>query len=387
MENKSFKIRGVNLGGWLMMEGYILHGRNIAESVFKKSFKKSNGLNALKDFEKSFRDTFITEKDFKNIAVIGANTIRLPFNHKLIETKPYYFDKKGLNYLDNSFRWAEKYGLKIILDLHAAPGAQNCDWHGDCEGKAFFWEDKKCRQRAIVLWEFLADRYKNEKSLLGYDLLNEPVLNIKKEKILKTFYKDAIKKIKSVDKKNIIFLEGSVWAQKIDFLKDLIEENITISIHYYHPLSYTYNYNHFSSFPGKIDGESWDEKRIEKALKPYYEFSKENKVDIFVGEFGINWRGGYFGESEYLRSVLKVFEKYGFGHAYWTYKAVSNNTFPDGIYQHLPNNNFVKREGPVYGWENYIPSWKSNKKNIVNLWDTKNYTQNKEITNALRKYC
>ena len=42
-EAKEVFLRGVNLGGWLMMEGYILHGRNIAERIFKAEFKKRWG--------------------------------------------------------------------------------------------------------------------------------------------------------------------------------------------------------------------------------------------------------------------------------------------------------------------------------------------------------
>lgn len=386
MESKGTEIRGVNLGGWLMMEGYILHGRNIAESVYKAEFEKTNGRKALADFEDSFRDNFITEADFRNMALWGMNAARIPFNHKLVETAPNKYNEKGLSYLDKAFSWGKKHGVKIILDLHAAPGAQNCDWHGDCAGRALFWERKRYRDRALTIWEMLSDRYKNEEALLGYDVLNEPVLNGLSEKLLYDFYRLAVKAIKAVDNRHTIYLEGSSWAQKIDFLAGLSDDNISISIHYYRPLSYCFNYTPFHSFPGMNENICWDEKTIARSLKPYYSFSKKNKVKIFAGEFGINWRDNEYGELRWLDAVLRTFEDYGFDYTYWTYKAVANSHFPDGLYQSIPNSDFIRREGPLYGWENYIGMWKDRKSEIIRSWRTANYTPNKKILCKLKKY-
>src|SRR3989338_6933782 len=82
-------LRGVNLGGWLMMEGYILHSLNKAEQLFKKNFSQALGEKALKDFEKAFRKNFIQESDIREISKLGMNCIRLPFNYRMIEEKPY----------------------------------------------------------------------------------------------------------------------------------------------------------------------------------------------------------------------------------------------------------------------------------------------------------
>ena len=369
-----------------MMEGYILHGRNIAESIYKAEFAKTNGRKALADFESSFRDNFITEEDFRNMASWGVNTVRVPFNHKLIETTPNKNDEKGLRYLDRVFAWGKKHKIKIILDLHAAPGAQNCDWHADCNTRALFWEKGHFRERTLVLWELLADRYKNEEALLGYDVINEPVLGGHSEKILFDFYKQAVKTIKRIDNRHTIYLEGSIWAQKIDFMEGLIEENVSISIHYYRPLNYCFNFTPFYSFPGVIEKGRWDEKTIVRSLKPYYDFSRKHKVRIFAGEFGLNWRGGYYGELRWLDCVLKAFEDFGFDYTYWTYKAVANSLFPDGLYQNIPDSDFIKREGPLYGWENYIGMWKSKKSRIIKDWRTESYTPNRKILGTLKKY-
>jgi len=369
-------IKGVNLGGWLMMEGYILGGRNIPEKEFKKNFKKINGEVELKDFENKFRENFIKKDDFKNISLICANTIRLPFNYRIIEN--------NIEYLEKALDLAEEYNLKVILDLHAAIGSQNKDWHSDSAGEALLWKDKKYRLHTYKNWEFLADKFRNKKSLLGYDILNEPVLEDRS--ILKNFYSDLIKIIKKIDKSHIIFLEGNIWAQEIDFLKDLIEENVWISIHSYQPLNYVFNFVPLYKYPGKIDGVFWDKKRLYNYLKPYYIFSKKHNVKIYVGEFGINWRGGVFGEVDYLKDLLDIFEEFGFGYTYWTYKAVATYNFPNGIYQYLPNTKYISREGPIFGWENYIYNWKEKKEEIISFWDTSKFNPVKELIEVLKKY-
>ena len=379
-------IKGVNLGSWLLMEGYILGGPNIAETAFKRRFIDKYGKGELQKFETLFRDNFIKEDDFKQIASLGANTVRVPFNYRLLETKPYTYCSAGFSYLDKALQWAHKHGLRVILDLHAACGSQNCDWHADSTGSAELWRSRACQERTYALWEVIADRYKDSPGLEGYDFLNEPVLGKLSTNILKKFYKTLIKSVKAVDKTHTIFLEGDVWSQRIGFLRDLIDDNISLSIHTYQPLNFTFNFSRFSSFPGTIDKIRWDKKRIYDYIKPYYEFSKKNNVDIFVGEFGINWRGGFWGEQKWLECMLNAFTDFGFGYTYWTYKAMANSLFPDGLYQYLENSRYINRQGPARGWETYLEFWKNEKGLIRQFWHSKNFTENKILTKALGRF-
>jgi len=379
-------IRGINLGGWLLMEGYILGGDNICESEFKAAFRKEHGERELRSFERLFRDTFIREDDFKNIANLGANTLRIPFHHKLLESKPYSYSSQGFVYLDKALSWAQKYNLKVILDLHAACGAQNTDWHSDGGGHALLWEYEECRKRTVRLWEVVAERYKDKPALLGYDILNEPVLADAHIPVLTQLYRDIIRAVQAIDKKHIIFLEGDVWAQRIDHLADLVAEKVVVSIHTYHPLDYVFNFVPFQRFPGKLNGQQWDAKHLVKCLEPYFSFCQRYQTEIFVGEFGINWRGGFWGETEWLEGMLKAFQDYNFGYGYWTYKAVAQHTFPDGLYQMIDNPAYVNRQGPVSGWHTYADHWKREKKAIVDFWKTDNFTPNKTLIDILRRY-
>ena len=378
--------KGVNLGGWLLMEGYILGGRNISESSFKRNFKKRYGQKELSNFERNFRRVFITEEDLKRISSWGAEVVRVPFNAKLIEKKPYTYDRGGLGLLKELAGWASKLKIRLILDLHSGCAPQNKDWHSDSEGEALLWEEKEYQKRTISLWEYLADNFKEEKAIIGYDLLNEPVIEKERINILKKFYKELVNTVRAVDKEHLLFLEGNLWAQEIDFLRDLIEDKVWPSIHFYLPLDFTFNFRPHYKYPGYIGGKLWNKDTLRKILEKYYAFSRKNRVGMFVGEFGVNFRGGYFGELDWLRDCLEIFEEWGFSWTYWTYKAVANSVFPDGLIQYRENPLWVRREGPVYGWENYYDLWAKNKRKIIQSLNSENFSENKEIIDILKEY-
>ena len=374
-------LKGVNLGGWLMMEGYILHAPNFAEQIFKKNFAKALGKSALASFEKEFRGHFIREKDFKTIAGLGFNCIRLPFHYRLVEKRPYRYDAYGLLYLDRAIRWARKYRLWLILDLHAAPGAQNYDWHSDSLGEALLWKRKDFQERTFALWEFLAARYKNEPVVAGYDLLNESVTE--NTRLLNAFYKNLIKRIRKADRNHILFVEGNRWAVDLKCLERFDDDNYALSIHAYQPLDFTFNFVRHLKYPFSAKGARWNRDTLRKMLAPYRTISQERSLPIFVGEFGVNDREGYDGEDRWVRDMLSCFKEFGFHWTYWTYKAIKNSIFPDGIFSLRDNPPWVNRQGPLMGWDTYSRYWTGRKKEIIRSWHTGGFNANTRIVNAL----
>lgn len=122
-------------------------------------------------------------------------------------------------------------------------------------------------------------------------------------------------------------------------------------------------------------------------ITPYYKLAEKWQVPIYVGEFGVNYRSPkYHGELRYLRDILDCFRRFDFHWTYWTYKTVDIAIYPNGIYQYLANAPWVKREGPILGWENFYHLWRSHKNKIAASWRTEKFTQNKYISNLLRRY-
>jgi glucan 1,3-beta-glucosidase len=63
-------------------------------------------------------------EDFNKIKQSGFNVVRIPVGYWAYDTlgSPYV---SGANvYIDAAVDWARSLGLKIIVDLHGAPGSQ-----------------------------------------------------------------------------------------------------------------------------------------------------------------------------------------------------------------------------------------------------------------------
>lgn len=124
------KIHGVNLGGWLVLEPWITPSlfeatgnENIVDEwTFGELQDRDNATAALK----AHWDSWITEDDFKQIAKAGLTHVRLPIGYWAFETgpgEPYISGQQP--YLLAALDWAAKYGIKVNVDLHGAPGSQN----------------------------------------------------------------------------------------------------------------------------------------------------------------------------------------------------------------------------------------------------------------------
>jgi endoglucanase len=381
-KGRTVSLRGLNLGGWLMMEAYFMHSPNSTpEQMFKQNFAKALGEKALDDFETSFRKIFIQEKDLAWIAKQGFNCLRVPFNFRLIEKEPYKYSEAGFAYLDNVIRWAKKYKIWLILDLHAAPGAQNHDWHSDSLGQAELWTSLENRKRTYAIWEAVAGRYKNEEWVAGYDVLNESVTS--DIKTLNRFYHELIPLIRSIDKNHILFIEGNRWSQDLVCLDEFNDDNYALSIHNYEPIQFTFNFTPCLHYP-LTKQLKWNRSVIRRHLESYRKISEKRRVPIFVGEFGVNYREGLYGEHLWVRDVIKAFNDYSFHWTYWTYKAVKNSTFPDGVLSYYDNPVWVNRAGPKMGWETYHLHWPQHRREMIDSWDSRNFKVNTKVIEVLK---
>ncbi|KAG1864692.1 glycoside hydrolase family 5 protein [Suillus subalutaceus] len=126
----SQKVRGVSLGGWLVLEPWITpsifdntgNPNIIDEWTFGQYYDRTTAANVLQNHW----NTWITQNDFANIAAAGLNHVRLPIGYWAFEVGPGEPYIQGqLPYLQNAVQWAGQYGLMLIVDLHGAPGSQN----------------------------------------------------------------------------------------------------------------------------------------------------------------------------------------------------------------------------------------------------------------------
>lgn len=164
-------MRGVNLGGWLVLEKWltpgIFSGTNAADEYTLS--KTSEGMRRIKNH----RQTFITEKDFRWLNDHGINFVRIPVGYWVFDSIDGY--APSVAYLDNAMNWAEKHNIRVLIDLHGARGSQNgFDSSGKAGSREWFTRQDYQDETLVVLRQ-IAERYKDSPALWGIELLNEPM--------------------------------------------------------------------------------------------------------------------------------------------------------------------------------------------------------------------
>jgi endoglucanase len=266
--NKPIKLKGVDFGGWLIWEGWIWsQGFDyIGETPIMNNLASLVGQARADQFREDVRNNFIREADVQAVSSYGLNVIRVPINHKLLEqqTPPYNIRTQGWTVLDNVIAWSKKYNVHVVLDMHAAPCGQMFAFVSDWTGPDYFWWNQQCKDRYYNLWTAIADRYKNETTVAGYDLLGETIAG---DAELTDLYQHATTAIRSVDKNHAIIYEGNNMARDFDFMTAKFDSNQILSAHDY-----------AWAFPGED---------ISVRIANKYEAASERlNSPMYIGEFG-----------------------------------------------------------------------------------------------------
>lgn len=190
----SQKVRGVNLGGWFVLEPWITPSIFSAagDSVVDEwTFCATLGQAECQARLEAHWSSWITEADFAAIAAAGLNHVRIPIGYWAVEPLPGDPYVQGqLPYMDQAVAWAGNAGLKVIVDLHGAPGSQNgydnSGHYGPIE-----WQTGNTVPETITAIRSLASRYATLPQVTAIAVLNEPFgpsLDINE---LKKFYYDG----------------------------------------------------------------------------------------------------------------------------------------------------------------------------------------------------
>lgn len=322
---KETQLKGFCIGSWLMLENFMM-GYPGVEQHLRYYMEKYGGTDKNNYFFEKLMDKFIIEDDIAFIKSMGCNVVRLPFNYRLFESDlhPFKYCDKAFIHIDRLVDLCKKHGMYVILDMHAAPGYQNADWHSDnYTGEARLYREANYQQRTVELWKYIANRYKNEDTIAGYDLLNEPVaLTNEDAMMLNKIYRDIAKAIREVDKKHIIFLKGNMWGQTFDTFEEPFEDKLAYSCHFYtEPGLMQIEYPNNS-----LGKDSCSKEMLEKAMDSRDSFMRKNNVPCWVGEFGTIESDPCFTASKekIIIDQLDIFNERGHSWTVWSYKDVGN---------------------------------------------------------------
>ncbi len=299
-------IKGTNLGNWLNPEGYMFGFNKTSSGRFiNEMFCQMVGPEYVSEFWKQFKNNYITRKDIEFIASTGANTIRLPFHYKLFTDEDYMglnVDQDGFARVDSVINWCYDNNLYLILDMHNAPGGQTGDNIDDSYGYPWLFECEASQQLFCDIWRKIADYYKNEPVILGYDLINEPIapyfenmeaLNQK----LEPLHKRVVKAIREVDNNHIILIGGAQWNGNFKPFKDATyDDKLMYSCHRY-------------------GGEP-----IKEAIQEIINFRDSVNLPMYMGEIGHN-------TDEWQAAFCRTMKENNIGYTFWPYKKINNSSF------------------------------------------------------------
>lgn len=170
------RIKGVNLGNWLVLEKWmnpaLFYGTD-AQDEYDLPRQLSKEVYEARIM--IHRSEYICERDFVTIKSMGMNTVRIPVPFFVFgDVEPYI---GCVNELDKAFNWAERYGLKILIDLHTVPGGQNGFDNGGISGVCKWSRSKEKMEFSLHVLERLAQRYGSREGLFGIQPVNEPILD------------------------------------------------------------------------------------------------------------------------------------------------------------------------------------------------------------------
>ena len=301
-------LRGVNFGNWLVWEGYMMNiepGKDIrrekSPTQIRGIFKDLLGNDEAKvaNFENNWRNSYITNADFAQAKALGYNVIRIPFPYNIFWNSAAGTVKNdGFLWLDRAVTWAKNNNIHVIFVLHTAPGYQSegytCD---NPDGRPpMFWSDENNVTIASNIWRAIAEHYRyypGNEWIAGYDLLNEPRLDIQADKVkILPAYRKMTNNIRAVDPNHLIFAEGNYWSSDFWDMQERWDPNLVFSNHYYG--------NQAEADPNpKLD----EIKGIGAKLN----------IPIFVGEFGEN-------ELTWVRDARIDYEVANVSWAFWAWK-------------------------------------------------------------------
>ncbi len=296
-DGKTILLRGINLGNWLVPEGYMFKFQKNAQSP-RKIAEVLNELIGPEDaaaFWSDYRDCYVTRDDIHFIKQSGLNSVRVPFNFRLFTNEDLagVWREEGFALLQRLIEWCAAEGLWVILDMHCAPGGQTGDNIDDSWGYPWLFQSPALQERTIALWTRIAAQFRDEPTVIGYDLLNEPIAtyfdSTALNGLLEPFYRRVVAGIREVDTNHVIFLGGSQWDTNFKVFGPPFAPGLAYTFHKY-----------------------WSD-TTRQVIQEYLDFRERYNVPIWMGESGEN-------NDQWITSFRGLLERNNVGWCFWPYK-------------------------------------------------------------------
>lgn len=283
-------------------------------------------------------DMYFYEEDYRRISELGGNHVRLGLSYTWYEQDRDQFFRK----VDEQIAWARKHNVWVtLLNFINPDGGDGC--YEGYSNHCSLWTNSTYQRQLTDFWLDVANHYKNEPAVAGYDLVNEPTppgpnwcntwFNIAQ---------DMSVKVTAAAPNQLIFIEACDDPSFNRIFKDANGNkatNIVYEVHDYEPMNishpgYKPAASRIKTYP--TNSTVWTENGEETLFYdyetmignryPHYSLAKKisidwarkNNVPLYVGEWGAqSWTVNY---DEYIRDKARIYNQLGVNHAYYTWK-------------------------------------------------------------------
>lgn len=283
-------LRGVNIGGWLVTEGWMCGQSDDGGRGAMEQLEKRFGPEKAATLMKAWQDHWFTARDLDLIESWGFNLIRVPFGWRNLQDADGRWKRDARGNVDFSrMDWvvseAAKRRIYVVFDLHMWPRQLEKDKYG--LPSRWSEEGKAVRGKMSALWSEVAKHYKGNGTVAGFDVINEPEGS--PWNAPHHAFTDAIR---AQDPQRMVIVEWSGY----DKMPAEFPSNTVYSDHY--------------AFKDKTGLEKY---RSSLAAHPNVQ------APVFLGEM----KAGQ-DTVESARWMADAMNKEGWHWAVWTYKAVNN---------------------------------------------------------------
>ncbi len=230
--------------------------------------------------------------------------------------------ESALAHLDRLLPVCEEVGLHVVVDLHTPPGGRN--EASECR----MFHEQRFQDEFMAVWESIVRRYRGNRTVWGYDLVNEPVEGAIPDGLMDwhALATATARKVRAIDPDHAIIVEPEPWGspEGLDWFEPLDVPGVVYSVHMYVPHQFTHQgvYENPTgvSYPGEIQGKHWDKAALRRVLQPAIDYQRDYGVHIYIGEFSaIRWAPGDSAYN-YLRDCIDIFEENDWDWAYHAFR-------------------------------------------------------------------
>jgi len=293
-----------------------------ARLAFERNKRLGRGINLNGVLDNNSGDRPINPKYIKMIAEAGFNSIRLPvcWTAHCSKSAPYTISPAFFDRVDSLVNLCLKNNLAVSIDIHYYP------YINMGPDKTISFDDNI--KRFYLLWEQIAEHYKNYPPQIYFDVLNEPNM-VLTPTAYNQLITNSIKLVRKTNPHRTILIGtprlGQSWT--IGLLNLPSDDwNLIVQIHYYMPHLFTHQGLAYaqaeSSLGTKWMGTPAERQPIISDLAYCVKWGKIHHRPINLGEFGANENADIASRARYIGFMRELAEKDSFSFHIWGFREI-----------------------------------------------------------------